>query len=142
MSYSYNHGLVTPMKGAVIAAVKITELEVGAGGTAIGADCVIKQAGAGFVSSVEHDATGVYIIKLAAPYPPALLFCDPRISAAATTTDILTARYDSGSYDPATGWLTINVSDDDDSGAPIAADGLDTDELHVLMVFTRYSTLA
>lgn len=140
MSYSYNHGMVTPLKGVAISAVKITELDAAA--TSVGENCTIAQANAGFVSSVEHDATGVYIIKLAAPYPPALLLCHPVISNADGTTDLKHATYQSASYVPSTGWLTINVSNDDDSGAPVLIDGLATDELHVLLMFTRYSTLA
>lgn len=137
MGFSYNHGMVTPMKGAVLHAARITGLNV-----ANGSDCTIdEQLGAGFIDSVEHDAAGVYIVKLAAPWPPKVVIALAEIVHPTNTTDLLHARADAAGYDSATGWLTINVSNDDDSGAPVAADGGATDELHLLMVFGRYTTI-
>ncbi len=137
MGYSYNHGLVTPMKGAVIFAARIKDLD-----EADGDDCTVADQGsAGYISSVEHDATGVYIIKLAAPYPPRLIACFPQISSAGATDDLRFARYDVDGYDEETGWITIHVTNDDDAGAGVAADGSATDELHVMLIMARYSII-
>jgi hypothetical protein len=136
MGYSYNHGLVTPNKGIALVAARVSDLHV-----STGENCTLDEDGSGFINAVEHDASGVYIVKLKGPYPPRLVAGFVQLSAAATTTDLLTARLDSGSYDADTGWLTINVSNDDDSGAPLAADGLETDELHLILVFARYTVV-
>ncbi len=132
MGYQYNNGLLTSTKGAAILALRVGTLDV-----ANGDDCSLEETfGSGQVASVEHDATGVYIVKFAVPYPTSVV-CIPHIDAASATADILTARYDSGSYDSATGQCVINVSDDDDTTAPIAADGGATDELHLLFFVRR-----
>jgi hypothetical protein len=131
-----NNGLLTSMKGASILALLVSALDASNGD-----DCTLEETfGSDQVDSVEHDAAGVYIVKFAAPYPVNVV-CIPHIDAAATTSDILTARVDSSSYDSETGWLTINVSNDDDAGAPVAADGASTDMLHLLMVLSRYTTI-
>lgn len=131
MGYSYNHGMVTPMKGCAFLALQLTDLDV-----AGGEDVTIAEDGnAGMVASVEHDATGIYIFQMAAPYPPTLIACFPVISNADGATDLRFATYESGSYDAATGQFIVNVSDDDDTTAPVLADPAATDEMHVLLVF-------
>lgn len=138
MGYSYNHGMVTPLKGVAIAACKVTGLDVTPG---VAAACTVVQANAGFVLSVIHGATGIYTFTLNAPYPPHILLCHPQISNANGTTDIVIPAYKSASYVPATGVFVINLMNDDDSGAPVLVAGGATDELDVLLMFTRYSTL-
>lgn len=137
MGYSYNHGLVTPMKGASIVACTVTGLDASDGD-----DCTIADQGSsGQLASVEHDATGVYIVKFAAPYPTRVIAGFSQIQHATGTTDLLHARLDAAGYDEDTGWLTINVSNDDDSGAPVAANGGATDELHLFLVTARYTAI-
>lgn len=133
MGHSYNHGLVTSMKGAAIEAVRITGLD--------SADNTIAdQSAAGFVASSAID-TGIVTVQLAAPYPPRLVVCLPKLSRADATEDILTASYVEDSYDPDAGTFDIAISNDDDSGAPIAGSPTATNELHVLMIFCRYTGL-
>lgn len=133
MGYSYNHGLVTAMKGAAIQAARITGLN--------SSPCTVaEQANAGFISSATI-SSGVVTLQLEAPYPPGLVIALAQVSSDDATTDIITARVDAGGYDATAGTLIINLSDDDDSGAPIAASPSSTDELHVLMVFKRYTNI-
>lgn len=138
MGHSYNHGLVTSLKGAAIEAIRITALSTapGVGVTAT----VAEQCNSGFVSSVKHEATGTYVLQLAAPYPPKLVVCHADCSQADGITDLRFAQYKSASYNATTGQLTILVMNDDDAGAPVLADGGATDELHVTMIFRRYNT--
>lgn len=131
MGHSYNHGLVTSMKGAAIEAVRIVGMDDAT-------PSVDEGCGAGLVDSVAL-AAGVVTVQLAAPYPPKLIVCIPSYSAAAATTDIITARYVTDSYDETAGTFQIALSNDDDAGAPIAASPGATDELHLLLVFGRYN---
>lgn len=134
--HSYNHGLVTSSKGLAIEFVKVTGLDVAA---AADAECTVDDGKAGLVTSVIHSATGVYDFQLSQPYPPFLLMCVPAISNADGTTDLRFPAYDSGTYDASDGTFTIRLMNDDDSGAPVLAAGGATDELHVLLVFKRYT---
>jgi hypothetical protein len=133
MGYSYNHGLVTPMKGPAIVSAKVTGLD---GATQTIAD----QCRAGFYTAVTKGATGVYTFQLSLPYPPALVACHPSISNADGITDIRIPAYKTGSYNATTGQFIVLVMNDDDVGAPVLADGSATDELHVTCVFRRYTT--
>lgn len=131
-THAYNHGLVTSMKGPAIEAVRITGLN--------SSPCTIaEQCRSNFVLSATI-ASGVVTIQLNLPYPPALIGCWPAVSSDDATTDIITARYDAASYNATAGTLVINLSNDDDAGAPAAASPSATDELHVLMLFRRYTT--
>lgn len=131
--HSYNHGLVTSMKGPALEAVRVTGLN--------NATCTVaEQCRSGFIKSVTKTGTGEYTFTLSLPYPPAIIICIPKINQAAVTDDILTARYDAASYSASAGTFVVHVANDDDSGAPVAADGGATDELHVLMMFRRYTT--
>lgn len=136
--HSYNHGLVTSSKGMAIEFVKVTGLNIT---PAADAECTVDDGKAGLVTSVIHSATGVYNFTLSKPYPPALLLCIPAISNADGTTDLRFPAYDSATYSASAGTFTINLMNDDDSGAPVLAAGGATDELHVLLVFKRYTTL-
>lgn len=140
MGHSYNHGLVTSMKGAALEAIRITGLNGAPGASAT--VTIAEQCGAGLVSSVLHTATGTYTLQLSQPYPPKVVIVSPEMSNADGTTDILTAAYKSNSYNATTGQLVIVVMNDDDSGAPVLADGGATDELHVFMIFRRYTTVS
>lgn len=133
MGHSYNHGLVTSMKGAAIEAVRITDLDSAS-------NTIAEQSASGFVASSAID-TGVVTVQLAAPYPPRLVVCIPKMSGASATEDILTARYVEDSYDADAGTFEIAISNDDDSGAPIAGSPSSANELHVLMMFCRYTAL-
>lgn len=133
MGHSYNHGLVTSGKGLTIEAVRITDLDT--------ADCTVdEQASSGFVASAAI-ATGIVTVQLAGPYPPRMVVCIPKISTATATEDIITARYVEDSYDADAGTFEIALSNDDDSGAPAAASPTADNELHVIMMFCRYTTL-
>jgi hypothetical protein len=134
MGHSYNHGLVTSMKGAAFEAIRITGMNT--------SPCTIsEQCASGFVSSATI-AAGVVTLQFAAPYPPKMVVCIPGYSSDDAVTDIITARVDSGSYNATTGQLVINLSNDDDAGAPIAASPAAADELHLFMVFKRYTGLS
>jgi hypothetical protein len=135
MGHSYNHGLVTSMKGAAIEAVRIVDLDEALGAT------IVEQSAAGFVASAVAD-TGIVTVQLAAPYPPRLVVCIPKMSTANATTDIITASYVEDSYDSEAGTFEVALMNDDDSGAPAAASPAATDELHILMVFCRYNGLS
>lgn len=133
MGHSYNHGMVTSGKGMAFEACKITVMNT--------ANCTIdEQASSGFVESAAI-ASGLVTVQLAGPYPPRLVACIPAYSGASTTADIVTARYVDNSYDATNGTLQIALSNDDDSGAPAAGSPGATDELHLLMVFCRYTVL-
>lgn len=140
MGHSYNHGLVTSLKGAAIEAIRITGLDGAPGASAT--VTIAEQCNAGLVSSVLHTDTGIYTLQFSAPYPPKILICIPECSQADGTTDLIHAAYKSGSYNATTGQLIIFLENDDDSGAPVLVDGGATDELHVLMMFRRYNTVA
>jgi hypothetical protein len=135
--HSYNNGLHTSSKGITVDAVRVGGLDVSAASDAF---CTIEEdCKSGLVASVIHSATGVYDFQLSKPYPPKLVVCLPGIDSASGTTDLLHARYTQDSYDPDAGTFTITVSDDDDSGAPLLAAGEATDNLHVFLMFNRYS---
>ncbi len=133
MGHSYNHGLVTSMKGAAIEAFRVTDMD--------SSPCTVaEQCASGLVSSVTI-SSGLVTVQLAAPYPPRLVICQPTYSGTTTTTDIITARYVEDSYDPDAGTFDIALSNDDDSGAPAAGSPAAADELHVLLIMRRYSAL-
>lgn len=133
MGYSYNHGLVTANKGMGLVVCVITDLTED--------DCTVDEDfGAGFVASVSNDSAGVYTVQLAAPYPPKLKVL-PMLSVPDGTTDLRFARYETDSYDSEAGTFTVNIMDDDDSGAPALADPDATDELLLVMFPGRYTTI-
>lgn len=132
MGHSYNNGLHTTSKGITIDAVRITGLD---GDTqTIAEDCK-----SGLVSGCTKGSTGIYVIQLSKPYPPKIVICQPTMSNADGTTDLRFPTYGTAGYSASAGTITIRVSNDDDSGAPVLADGSATDELHVLMMFNRYT---
>ena len=132
MGHSYNNGLHTTSKGITYDAVRVTGLNTTP--CTIAEDCK-----SGLISGVTRGVTGEYVFQLTAPFPPKIVACIPHISGTSTTTDLLHARYKDASYNATTGQFTILVSDDDDSGAPIAANGAAANELMVLMAFNRYT---
>lgn len=134
MGHSENQGLVTPMKGAILAAVRVVDLTED--------DCTVAEdLGAGLVESVSNDSTGIYTVQLAVPYPPVLCVCLPKLSNPDGTTDLRDATYQEDSYDADAGTFVIQISNDDDSGAPVLADPDTNAELHLWMVFGRYTTV-
>ncbi len=138
-THSYNHGLVTSSKGAAIEFVKVTGMNVAPGASAT---CTVDDGNSNLVRSVIHGSTGVYTFQLNLPYPPAMMLCIPAFSNPDGTTDIRIPAYDSGTYSPTAGTFVINLMNDDDSGAPVlAAAAAAGDELHLILVFMRYSTL-
>jgi hypothetical protein len=130
MGHAYNYGLTTSGKAVALERVKIN---VGAAGAVSSFD----QAGAGLVASISHPATGRYVIQLAPPFPPRLVACNPRMSAALLTSAILNARYKNASYSATTGQLEIMVS----NATPAAADPASGDEIHVDMEFCRLNSI-
>lgn len=131
MGHMLNNGFNTSSKGLTIEAVRVTGLNVANGQLCtIAEDCK-----AGFIGSVTHTALGIYTFQCTIPFPPKVVNIDPKLSAALTTSALLTARYQSGSYNPTTGQFVILVT----NSAAAAADGGATDELHVDMKFNRYT---
>lgn len=132
MGHSYNNGLHTTSKGITYDAVRITGLNV--------TPCVVAEdCKSGLISGVTRAVTGEYVFQLTVPYPPKVVVVLPTMSGTTTTTDLLHARYKDNSYNATTGQFTVLVSDDDDAGAPAAANGTAVNELHVLMAFNRYT---
>lgn len=136
--HSYNHGLVTSSKGMAIEFVKVTGLDVAPGASAA---CTVDDANSNLVLSVIHSATGVYDFTLNKPYPPSLLAVIPAISSTSATTDLIHPRYDNESYSASAGTFSIHLINDDDAGAGVAVAGGADDELMVILVFGRYTTL-
>lgn len=135
--HSYNHGLVTSSKGLAIEFMKVTGLSVAPGAAAA---VTVNDGKSNLINSGIHSATGVYDFVLKLPYPPSLIACIPTISNANGTTDLVFPAYKSASYNPATGAFTIFLMNDDDVTAPVLVAGNATDELHVILVFRRYTT--
>lgn len=133
MGHSYNHGLVTSMKGAAFEAVRVSGMNT--------ANCTIEEQGASGLFSAVTIASGLLTFQMRGPYPPKLIVCIPAYSGTSTTTDIITARYVENSYNATTGQFQIALSNDDDSGAPAAASPAAADELHVFLVMGRYAGL-
>ena len=131
MGHSYNNGLHTSSKGITVDAVRVTALTVANGQLCtIAEDCK-----SGLVASVTHTGAGIYTFQLSAPYPPKVVNINPKLSAAAANSAILTARYQNASYNATTGQFIINVT----NATPAAADPGASDELHVEMNFNRYT---
>lgn len=137
--HSYNHGLVTSSKGAAIEFVKLTGLNVAPGATST-SNLVVNDVRSGLLEYARHTATGVYTFQLTLPYPPSLVICQPQLSNADGITDLLHPSYRSASYNATTGQFIVQVTNDDDVGAGVLAAGNATDELHLILVFRRYTT--
>ena len=131
MGHMYAYGMNTASKGITVDGVRITGLNV-----TVGQLCTIAEdAKAGLIASVTHTATGIYTFQLTLPFPPKVVGIQPALSAAAANSAILTARYQNGSYNSTTGQFIVNIS----NATPAAADGGAADELHVDMMFNRYT---
>ena len=139
--HSYNHGLVTSTKGLAIEAAKITALDVAGGSGSTHYCTVAEQGNSNLIQYVEHTSTGVYTVQLNKPYPHAMVACLPAISSVSATTDLIHPRYTDASYSATTGQFTIQLIDDDDSGAGVAVAGGSANELHLLMMFKRYTNM-
>lgn len=135
--HSYNHGLVTSTKGVALQAAVVTGLNVS---PAADAACTVDDYKSNFVQSVIHSATGVLDVQLNQPYP-ASLTCIPSISASGATQDLIHPRYVDGSYDSSAGTFQVVLTNDDDSGAGVAVAGGAANELTLLMICQRYTTL-
>lgn len=132
MGHSYNNGLHTTSKGITVDAVRIESLDSAT--PVIAEDCK-----SGLVASVSRAVAGVYVLQLSKPYPPKNVIVIPSVSQANGTTDILHAQVDEDGYDATNGTVTIYTMNDDDSGAPALLSGASGQELHVLMMFNRYT---
>ncbi len=132
MGHSYNNGLHTTSKGITIDAVRIVDLDSAT--PTVEEDCK-----SGLIESVSRAVAGVYVLQLSQPYPPKMVVCLPGVSQANGTTDILHAQVDQDGYDASAGTLTIYTMNDDDSGAPALLSGAANQELHVIMMFNRYT---
>lgn len=133
MGHSSNQGMTTTNKGLGINIAVITDLTED--------ECTVSEdLGSGLISSVANGSTGIYTFQLAAPYP-AKLFVMPMLSNEDGATDLRFASYETGSYDSEAGTFIVNISNDDDSGAPALADPGATDELLLVMFTGRYTTL-
>lgn len=132
MGHSYNNGLHTTSKGITVDAVRIESLDSAT--PTIAEDCK-----SGLIASVSRAVAGVYVLQLSKPYPPKMVVCIPSVSQADGTTDILHAQVDQDGYDATAGTLTIYTMNDDDAGAPVLLSGAANQELHVLMMFNRYT---
>lgn len=134
MGHSYNNGLHTTSKGITIDALRIVGLDSG-GTPAIDEDCK-----SGLVDSVTQAVDGTVVLQLSRPYPPKNVVCLATMSNADGTTDLRFAQPKEDGYDPDAGTMTIYIMNDDDSGAPaLAAAGSATAEMHVILMFNRYT---
>lgn len=132
MGHSYNNGLHTTSKGITIDAIRVMGLNT--------TPCtIVEDCKSGLISGVTKPSTGTYVFQLTAPYPPKLVICQPTVSGASPTADIIHPQYKDASYNATTGQFTIELMNDDDVTVPVAVDGLVTTELHVLMMFNRYT---
>lgn len=130
--HSYNHGIVTSMKGPAIEAFRVTGMNA--------SPCTVAdQCKANLVSAVTI-AAGVVTVQLNQPYPPAVVACFTQYGSASATDDIIVARPREAGYTASTGQLVIDLSNDDDVAEPVAASPGAADELHVMVVFRRYTT--
>jgi hypothetical protein len=136
--HSYNHGLVSSAKGAALQFAVVSNLDIA---PAADAECDVSDFASNFVESVIHSATGVLDVQLRQPFP-ADLHCIPSISASAATQDLIHARYVDGSYDATDGTFQVVLTNDDDAGAGVAVAGGAANELVLLMICQRYTTLA
>lgn len=132
MGHSYNNGLHTTSKGITVDACRIVELDSAT--PEVAEDCK-----SGLIASVSRAVEGTYVLQLSQPYPPKLVICIPKCSNADGTTDILHAEVKEDGYDATNGTLTIFTMNDDDSDAPVLLSGADGQELHVFMMFNRYT---
>lgn len=132
MGHAYNHGLVTSMKGAAIESARITGMNT--------ANCTIaEQCAAGVIKSVAI-AAGVVTVTLNGPYPPKLVTVLPSYSVASPSGAYIFARYIHGSYNATAGTFRVAVSST--PATPAAASPAAADELHLVMIFKRYTGLS
>lgn len=130
MGHSYNNGLHTSSKGFTVDALRVTGLNVANGQLCtIAEDCK-----SGLIATVTHTALGVYTFQLTQPYPPKRVAIQPSLSATAATSTVLSARYQTASYNATTGQFIVTLS-----AAGVATDGSGTDELDVTIHFNRYT---
>lgn len=132
MGHSYNNGLHTTSKGITVDAVRIESLNSAT--PTVAEDCK-----SGLIASVSRAVAGTYVLQLSKPYPPKMVICQPSCSNENGTTDILVAEVKQDGYDATNGTLTIYTMNDDDSGAPVLLSGAADQELHVFMMFNRYT---
>lgn len=134
MGHSYNNGLHTTSKGITVDGARITGLNTG-GTPVVEEDCK-----SGLIESVSKGSTGVVTLQLSKPYPPKNVVVMPGVSNADGTTDIVFAQVKADGYDATNGTITIYLMNDDDSGAPVLVDApAASTELHVFMMFNRYT---
>lgn len=134
MGHSYNNGLHTTSKGITIDSLRIVGLNTG-GTPVVEEDCK-----SGLVASASQAVDGTVVLQLSQPYPPKNVVCFATMSNANGTTDIVFAQPKQDGYDAATGRMTIYLMNDDDSGAPVlVAAPSATAELHVILMFNRYT---
>jgi len=134
MGHSYNNGLHTTSKGITVDSLRIVGLNTG-GTPVVEEDCK-----SGLIESVSQAVDGTVILQLSKPYPPKNVICHAQMSNADGTTDIVHAQPKQDGYDADTGTMTIFLMNDDDSGAPVlVAAPSATAELHVFLMFNRYT---
>lgn len=134
MGHSYNNGLHTSSKGITIDALRIVGLNSG-GTPTVEEDCK-----SGLIDSVSQAVDGTVILQLSKPYPPKLVICQPTVSNVDGITDIVHAQFKQDGYDADAGTVTIFTMNDDDVTAPVlVALPTATAELHVLLMFNRYT---
>lgn len=132
MGHSYNHGLVTSMKGPALEAVRITGMNT--------SPCTIQEQGAAGLVASATIAAGIVTVQLALPYPPKLIICHPYVSGSNATQAVIYARFVQGSYNATTGQFQVALSNAP-GPTPTAATPAAADELHLLLIFKRYNIL-
>lgn len=132
MGHSYNNGLHTSSKGITIDAVRIESLDSAT--PTVAEDCK-----SGLVASVSRAVAGTYVLQLSKPYPPKMVVCIPGVSNANGTTASLQAEVKQDGYDATAGTVTIYLQNDDAVGVPVLTSGAANQELHVIMMFNRYT---
>lgn len=132
MGHSYNNGLHTTSKGITVDAVRIESLDSAT--PVVAEDCK-----SGLIQSVSRAVAGTYVLQLSKPYPPKLVVAFAKLTQASGVTARLEADVDQDGYDATNGTLTIYTSNDDAVGVPVLTSGAADQELHVLMMFNRYT---
>jgi hypothetical protein len=136
MGFKYVPGqLGTPLKNAVVSAVRVAIGGTGAVGT-------IEQSKAGFISGVVRVSAGLYRFTISGgAVPPRELVIIPAVASQTAAGSNRKAFYDNGTYTVTafnTATFDVQVTDLNNAG-PAAADPVSGDSLHVLIFAPRYT---
>lgn len=131
--YSCNHGMVSPLKGCIITAFRIT---IGATGAVASVD---DEGKSNFVSGVTRNSSGIYTVQLNQPYPASMVICIPQLDVVDEDGEVVEASYQHDSYDASAGTFIINTQADEDNVTP--ADPTEGTSVHVFLIMQRLTNL-